>query len=364
MAQGRASCPYRYMSFPVPCSTSAPDLVDLWEAAGPEQTWRVYPASFPTPAPRTPVSGGCADVFCWSAPNKETYFISCTGGNLPLKMASFLNESTVFNDIGSQLGGSPAGWCSNGNRWAPETYQLPGQANISVMVVCDEQSDGSHRIGYVYSHTGSAPGNWQDYSPTYLTLSPGTQGDIDPHIFPDPTSNKTYLVWKSDDNRIGLQTTRLWMQEIVIGEAAIQQVGPPQVILDSTGLWWAPSFNGEGSTLVEGPEMLFANGYYYLFFAAGQTCGEMYAEGVARARSVLGPYEKMGTPVIWSPLAGTWEGKTLRGPGHATFISDTQGNIFIIFPAHTDDSICDRTPFIGQIDFKNGWPRFVVPFGE
>ncbi|CUI14504.1 glycosyltransferase family 43, putative [Bodo saltans] len=363
VAQGRASCPYHYMSFPVPCSTDAPDLVNLWYAAGPEQTWRVYPASYPAPAARSPVAGSCADVFTWPSPNQDKYYLSCTGGDIAFQTADDISESTVFANKGSQLGGSPPAWCSNGNRWAPETYQLPNAPNISVMVVADLQSDGSHRIGYVYSHKGAGPQHWTEYSPNYLTLSPGTQGDIDPHIFLDPTTNKTYLIWKSDDNRIGIQTTRIWAQELIIHNDHIDQVGTPQVIMDSTGLWWATGFNGEWSTLVEGPEMIYRDGYYFLLFAGGQYCGWNYGEGAARATSIFGPYEKMGTPLLWAPIAGTYQGTQLRGPGHATFVNDRAGQLFIIFPAHTDDDQCNRLPFIGKIHFVNNWPRFDVPFG-
>jgi beta-xylosidase len=225
------------------------------------------------------------------------------------------------------------------------------------MFVSAYQSDGAHRIGYVVAPQGAGPDKWIDYSMSRMQLSPGPQGDIDPHVFRDPKTSITYLVWKSDDNRIGLQTTRIWIQQLEIAEAtgAVTQVGDPTVILDSTGMWWAAGFNGPASTLVEGPEMVYVAPFYYLFFAAGQYCG-VYSEGAARSLSPTGPFEKMGSPVLSGGIVGTWNGAPLRGPGHATFISNEAGQLFSIFAAHTSDADCHRFPFIVEIVFENWWP--------
>lgn len=43
--------------------------------------------------------------------------------------------------------------------------------------------------------------------------------------------------------------------------------------------------------------------------------------GVARSKNVLGPYEKMLTPVLATGLVGIGpDGSKLIGPGHATFV--------------------------------------------
>jgi hypothetical protein len=361
IAQGRIGCSFHFMSFPVPCSTDSPDVVDLWDAAGPEQSWRLYPMASPSPVARLPVSTSCADPFVWESrsanASQPLHLLTCTGSTIPLNAASGeLTLSTTFVSEGTCLAGSPAPWASLGQFWAPETTSLPN-STVNVMFVSSYQSDGSHRIGYVVAQKGAGPLRWDVYSPTRLQLSPGPQGDIDPHLFRDPNTGKTYLVWKSDDNRIGLQTTRIWIQEVLISPANgfVTQLAEPAVILDSTGLWWAAGFNGPWSTLVEGPEMVFRRPYYYLFFAAGQYCGA-YSEGVARATSPTGPFEKMGAPLLSGGIAGTWNGAPLRGPGHATFVTDSNGRLFCIFAAHTNDAACNRFPFIVEIVFDQGWP--------
>ena len=118
-----------------------------------------------------------------------------------------------------------------------------------------------------------------------------------------PPPGQTYLLWKTDDNNAGSRTTRLWAQKVLIAPGRVEQLGNITELMDSSGLWWAPSFVS-GGALVEGPEVVRHGEYYYLFFAAGKYCQVSYAEGVARARSIWGPYEKMPVPLLSTGLTG------------------------------------------------------------
>ena len=59
--------------------------------------------------------------------------------------------------------------------------------------------------------------------------------------------------------------------------------------------------------------MLKAGGYYYLFFAAGKFCTASYAEGVARATSVWGPFEKLPVPLLSTGITGRTGGQKITG---------------------------------------------------
>ena len=113
-----------------------------------------------------------------------------------------------------------------------------------------------------------------------MDLGQSKAGEIDQHIFRD-VNGSTYIIWKTDDNSLrppaGL-LTRIWAQEIVIDATSgtVRQLGSPRKIMDSTGLWWVDSWVSGGS-LVEGPEIVQTNGYYYLFFAAGKYCQTSYS---------------------------------------------------------------------------------------
>ena len=363
-AVGRSGCSYRYLSFPVPCSTSGPDLVDLWSAPGPEQTFRIYPAAA-SPEAEVPLNADspCADPYAWYSSSTNDYRLVCTGGALNLMTSQDLTTASYFRSVGAALGGSPPQWASDPDRWAPENFHTGGQ---DVIFVCDTQatdnactgtapSDGSHRIGWVWSQSGVAPTDWRLYSPSYLCLGPTAGGDIDPHVFKDPASGSTYLVWKSDDNRLGRPVTYIWTQEVAIQNQTVRQLGSPAVLLNSTGLWWAAVPTG---SLVEGPEVIFHGGFYYLFFAASTYCSPAYAEGVARSKSFHGPYEKLTLPLLSTGLVGSSGGTKLIGPGHASYLQNqTTSEWYAVWHASIGNN-CNRYPFISRLSFSSvdNWP--------
>ena len=113
---------------------------------------------------------------------------------------------------------------------------------------------------------------------------------------------------------------------------------------------------------MEGPEMVQVNGWYYLFFAAGQYCTDFYTEGVARSKSIFGPYEKMTSPVLSNGIVGVAQspstGRQLQlvGPGHATIVQASDGGWRIVWHASIGEN-CDRYCFITELIFAaDGWP--------
>lgn len=91
------------------------------------------------------------------------------------------------------LGGAFPEWASVGasdERWAPEN--LPAAAGANVGVFCDAQAeDGKHRVGSVRSAAGPTTGAWDDFSPHFLDLGGSAGGEIDPHLFVDPSDGTT-----------------------------------------------------------------------------------------------------------------------------------------------------------------------------
>jgi hypothetical protein len=68
-AVGRSACALRFLSFPIPCTTQSPDLIDLWDATGPEQTFRLFPMRASRPSEvLVNTEGPCADPFVWQDP--------------------------------------------------------------------------------------------------------------------------------------------------------------------------------------------------------------------------------------------------------------------------------------------------------
>jgi hypothetical protein len=363
-ALGRDNCTLKWLSFPVPCTTNKPDLLDLWSAAGPDQTFRIHPVSAANPVvhhwnDKNP----CADPFAWYSNATSNFELLCTSGGLDLSASPQMNPNIDFSSLGQALSGNNVpGWANNGNRWAPENIEVMiGNTLFNVIFWAQFISaENTHRIGWVSSATGPLPGKWDNFASNHLFVGQASGGDIDAHVFYDKAANSHYLVWKTDDNSVGMTYTRIWAVKLAFSanpNLSVSLAGTPTVILDSTGLWWSDSWVAGGS-LIEGPEIIFNGGYYYLFFASGKYCEASYMEGVARSRNVLGPYEKMLIPFLSTGIVGKSNNQKLLGPGHASFVQDLNGNWNSVWHASTGaDSACQRYPFVSSFKFtSNGWP--------
>ena len=176
------------------------------------------------------------------------------------------------------------------------------------------------------------------------------------HVFRDPDSGQSFLIWKTDDNSVGANTTRIWAQQLVIDAANVSLVGPRRVLLNSSGLWWVDSWV-EGGSLIEGPEMMKVGKFYYLFFAAGRYCQPSYAEGVARSTEFWGPYEKAPVALLSTGIVGYSAGEKQIGPGHASYVRHPKsGEYFAVYHASKGDN-CNRYAFIERMRFTGaGWP--------
>jgi GH43 family beta-xylosidase len=363
-AVGRAQCAYKYLSFPVGCTTSSPDHIDFWSDAGPDQRFRLYPVTSVSPVVHDLGSAfACADPYAWKPRKSSNYLIQCTGGGLKLGYLDNIDSGKPFTYEGDCLGGNPAGWAAESawdSRWAPENYESP-DSQWNYLFFSDTQPDGLHRIGWVSSENGPNPNQYTHYASSYMNLGNAPGGDIDGTIFEDPSNGHTYLIWKTDDNNVGSKTTRIWLQELSFNNGSVSMVGGPRVIMDSTGLWWIDSWINGGS-LVEGPEVIKYGSYYYLFFAAGKFCQDTYTEGVARSTSLFGPYEKMKSPVLSNGIVGvgrmssTSTTQQLVGPGHASLVKMSDGSYRIVYHASVGEN-CNRYSFINKIAWTaDAWP--------
>ncbi|CAE7653571.1 unnamed protein product, partial [Symbiodinium sp. CCMP2456] len=306
--------------------------------------------------------GGCADPFAWKAADGPARLL-CTGGHLPL-FRGHLAPGSALAPVGAALAGRPPPWASSGDRWAPEALEV--NESLNVLVFCDKQPSGEHRIGWALAQgSNRTAGSWSRYAEGPLDLGGSKGGDIDPHLFRD-ADGTTYLLWKTDDNRVQANVTRIWMQRCSVTDSGISLVGRRAVILDSTGLWWVDSWV-KGGSLVEGPEMVRQGGWYFLFFAAGRFCQESYAEGVARSRDIWGPYEKLPIPLLSTGIVG-WDASEgsvkIIGPGHASFPLEPDGSAKLIVWHASAGHNCHRRAYVARIEWlegDGGWPMVDLP---
>jgi beta-xylosidase len=107
--------------------------------------------------------------------------------------------------------------------------------------------------------------------------------------------------------------------------------------------------------LVEGPAVIRKNGWFYMFYSGNFCCAREcnYMMGVARARNLLGPWEKNPRNPI---LAGN---DTWKCPGHGTIVTDARGRDFLLYHAyHAKDFVyVGRQGLLDEVKWgADGWP--------
>ena len=194
--------------------------------------------------------------------------------------------------------------------WAPDIQLVNGK----YIVYFSARQSGNDKlsIGAAISTTDSALGPYQDIGQPLLTNNAFPWADdIDVHHFTD-IDGTTYLLWKTQGN-IFQTTSHIMIRKINPDGISFDENEPETVILKNTELWEL--------VIVEGPWLLYRNGYYYLFYSGDVFWSNGYSVGVARSKNVLGPYEKGGRILHTNFEAfDRGENTTFVAPGHCSVV--------------------------------------------
>ena len=182
-------------------------------------------------------------------------------------------------------------------------------------------------------------GPWTDHGP----MIGQEVGSIDAVPISDEKGDR-YLIWKEDGNS-RKRPTPLWIQKL--SPDGTKLVGEMKEIMRNDAAW--------ERNLIEGPFVLRRNDWYYLFYSGSACCGREcdYALGVARAKDLLGPWEKYQQNPI---LAGNAEWKC---PGHGSIVTDAQGRDYLLYHAYHAKTFVyvGRQGLLDEITWQaNGWP--------
>jgi len=107
---------------------------------------------------------------------------------------------------------------------------------------------------------------------------------------------------------------------------------------------------------LEGQSILKKDGYYYLFYSAGNCCGAQcdYNVRVARSKSFAGPYELYAA----NPLLV--ENEYWKCSGHGTFVKAADGKDYYLYHAYNKKTniFSGRQGMLAQLNWpaKNVWP--------
>ena len=271
---------------------------------------------------------------------KGDYWATATSGEwAPIFPLLHSRNLVDWQPRGAVFAAAPA-WTA-GEYWAPELTEEPASgpgADRYRVYYTAHKKQGPLCVAVA---TAPAPaGPYTDHGP--LVCQDG--GSIDASTVHDEGS-RLYLLWKEDGNSRN-QPTPIWAQPL--SPDGTRLLGTRRELLRNDAAWEGP--------LIEGPFALRRAGWFYLFYSGNACCGRQcrYALGVARARKLLGPWEKSPHNPI---LAGN---AAWRCPGHGTVVTDERGRSFLLYHAYAarDTVYVGRQGLLDEVTWSaDGWPR-------
>jgi arabinan endo-1,5-alpha-L-arabinosidase len=292
--------------------------------------------------------GGTADPGIYD--ENGTYYVASTsgsdasGGVMPVRAsADRLNWSDVGHIFESNQ--IPPWTDSSVGYWAPQIYYFSAIGKYVSYYAGMNAATGKRCIGRA---TSSTPYSFTDDGVPLLCHPTAAYSIIDAAIFWDEIGQQHYLMYKNNP-KANEGTKQIVIR--AINNDGLTGIGTPHHILQPTLAW-------EGVS-VEGPTMVYRNGYYWLFYSGATYNRDTYALGVARSTSPTGSFTKdpSGGPI----LSGNND-PAYCGVGHQD-ITNTADGWLVFYHAYLSQSgeSCtgDRYLMMDQLhwDRDGGWPR-------
>lgn len=175
---------------------------------------------------------------------------------------------------------------------------------------------------------------------------------IDAMRFDDPASGKAYLYWGSDRRPLHVAELTPNGRRLAPGCEPVHIVEPD------------PSAPYE--RLIEGPFVVRRAGWYVLFYSGDDFGGDPahYAVMVARSRSPLGPFQKLGAARGTASSVILEQSDHFHAPGHNSVLTDAAGVDWIVYHAidptnrwNPGGRFVRRPMLYDRLEWVDGWPR-------
>jgi beta-xylosidase len=219
--------------------------------------------------------------------------------------------------------------------WAPEITYDKGKVYVYYSA---HKRGGNLCLGIASADAPEGP--YTDHGPLMCEEA----GSIDAFPMRDE-SGKLYLIWKEDGNSVK-RPTPIWAMEL--SEDRTKLIGEKVELFRNDAAWEA--------NLVEGVSIIKRGEYYYAFYAGAGCCGAActYGVGIARAKRLLGPWEKYDkNPLLKSD-------KDWKCPGHGTPV-EHDGKYYFLFHAYDAKSgvYAGRQGVLSEFTFTpDAWIEF------
>jgi xylan 1,4-beta-xylosidase len=262
---------------------------------------------------------------------RNYWLVTTSGGWRPAFTMQHSRDLVNWDVAGSVLRHRPA-W-AEGQFWAPE---LVRRGDRFLVYYAAKSRKG--RFCVAVASARSPAGFFRDHGP--LVCSP--EGSIDPLAVEDE-KGVPHLVWKDDGNARRRPTP---IMAAPLAPDGLRVLGTPRELFRGDAPW-------EGG-LVEAPALVRRGSLFYMLYSARSCCGQRcdYALGVARAPTLLGPWQKHSEPI----LSGT---ERFRCPGHASVVDTAAGEQYLLYHAYTESGSIDvgRQVLLDRLGWSDsGWP--------
>lgn len=219
--------------------------------------------------------------------------------------------------------------------WAPEISNEKGKVYLYYTA---HKRGGGLCVGIASASKPQGP--FKDHGPVMCQEA----GSIDAFPIRDE-HGKLFLIWKEDGNSIK-QPTPIWAIEMNEDRTAV--IGEKTELFRNDAPW--------EQNLVEGVSILRHGNFFYAFYSGAGCCGRgcSYALGIARAKNLMGPWEKYSkNPLLTTQ--GEW-----KCPGHGTPV-EKNGRHYLLYHAyHVKGSVyTGRQALLQEFKFtEDGWLEF------
>jgi xylan 1,4-beta-xylosidase len=238
---------------------------------------------------------------------------------------------------------------AKGDFWAPEITEDRGRFFVYYTARRDEGPKKTGTLCVAVATAARAEGPYTDGGPLVCEIRElKNVGSIDAFFVRDE-AGRPFLVWKADGNDAEPdQPTSVFAQQL--NEDGTKLTGRRKEILRNTEPW--------ERHVTEGSYIVRRGGWFYHFYSGNACCGRGcdYALGVARSRSLLGPWEKNPSNPI---LAANEEWQC---PGHGSIVTTPDGRYFMLYHSYRrrrDTFSVGREALLDEVrwpEAEGGWP--------
>ena len=264
----------------------------------------------------------------------ETYWATATTSNWAPAFPLLQSKDLIHWELKGHVFDELPAWADY-YFWAPEITYDKGKYYVYYSA---HKRDGNLCVAVASANNPEGP--YTDHGPLMCQKA----GSIDAWPMRDK-DGKLYLIWKEDGNSVKLPTP-IWAMQV--DEERMKLIGEQKELFRNDSPW-------EGN-LVEGVSMIRRGDYFYAFYAGAGCCGRAcsYGIGLARAKDLLGPWEKYaGNPIVASN--DEW-----KCPGHGTPI-EKDGRYYFLYHAYNKESnvYVGRQGVLSEFTFTDdGWIEF------